>query len=230
MPLPLLALAPAALTAIGEAIFALMARLGLARFLAMPAFKAFLLGIVASIGSALVEALYDFWESSGVRDVLASWVLEKAGINIDPDSITDKEAWKVAIGERAAELINDKLGTTFTTVYPPEEFKAQIKAQVQQDILNRGGKIVDTPTVQAILLQLRQAADLAVGLSGTAIVPILGTAPFSDKIRKQRNNTRARQRAYRQAHPRLQVWVTPDLAVITAAYKAQVSAIIAARP
>ena len=226
MPVPVLIAGAAIL----DAIFAMLARLGFTRVFAIPAIRNYLYGLAGSITIELIKVVKEFITSNGVRDVVASLILEKAGIDIAPEDIENKEAWKVAIGKRAADLINLQLGTTINNIYPPDQFKAQIKAQVQQDILNRGGKIVDFATVQQLLIQIRQAADLAVGLSGTAIVPILGNRGIDEKIRRERNNTRARQRAYRQAHPRLQVWVTPDLAAATAAYKAQIAAIIAARP
>lgn len=182
---------------------------------------------VTSAITLLFDALIDGVDEW--RDKIASYILDKAGIEIEPSELLNQEAWKAAIGVRAAGLINIELGTEFQTVYPPTEFKAQVIEQVQIDILNGGGVFVPESVVIAIRNQVKNTQDIFTGLTGDAIVEVLGTDSVSTKVRKRRNNNRARQRQYRNTHERYQLWVAPDLEALTAQFKLDVRAIIEAR-
>lgn len=197
-------------------------------------FRAIFLSVIGYAGYDAIrnarELFDELLQAVEWRERLASWVLEKAGIEISKDNLEDVEAWKIALGKRGALMINQSLGTSIDTIYPPDTLKEQIKRQVESDILNGGGGFIPSDLVDKIKKQIQESAMVSRGLSGIAVVPILGTDSTTTKVLKKRANNRAYQREYRAKKQRLQLWIDDDMQGAVQEFEAKIKTILQNRP
>lgn len=192
--------------------------------------RTFVTGLIAGVGFELAtnaRALFDqLLEALEWREQLAAWVLKWADITISPDNLEDVEAWKIALGERGARSINAALGTSLTTIYPPDTLREQIQREVEANLLNGGGGFISSDAVARIKKQVEEKMLQVRGLAGGAIVPILGTDTADLKKMKRRANNRAYQREYRANKRRLQLWVDDDMQSAVTEFEAKIKTIL----
>lgn len=116
------------------------------------------------------------------------------------------------IGAWLALLANAKIGTNFTSLYPPENLKTEIQNQVIAELTTGGRVLLSEANVQAILTGLQQVRDNQLvqqfGLLASQGLPIPPELQVETKAARRRAQLREAQRNFRLTHRRTySAWV-----------------------
>ena len=119
------------------------------------------------------------------------------------------------VGTWLADIANAKVGTNFTSLYPPENLKTELRNQVMAEITSGTRNILSEADVQAFIVQIRQISDndlvqqfgvtqaIATGLG--LPIPPANLEPQTKAARRRAQNREA-QRKWRQTHGRDSTW------------------------
>lgn len=116
------------------------------------------------------------------------------------------------VGTWLALLANNKIGTNFTSLYPPENLKTEIQNQVIAELTTGGRVLLSEANVQAIITGLQQVRDNQLvqqfGLLASQGLPIPPELQVETKAARRRAQLREAQRNFRQTHRRTySAWV-----------------------
>jgi hypothetical protein len=194
---------------IGRALTVLLERCGFGRLLGWSKMKSYILaffaGVAGSVAEGIIEAVKEFFEAEGVRGYLSDWIFEKSGLIVDLERYNDAEMWKEAIGRRAAELVNAKLGTQIDTMYPVEQFKTEIKNEFLAEIQSGTHKFLSNEDIQSLMQGLDNLRANASGLNVVAggINIAITNDVIAHQLAYKRAQGRERSRRYALTHKRV---------------------------
>lgn len=169
--------------------------------------------------SAKAEAI---WDASGgeigdyiielggvfISEFIAKATEQKTGValNLRLDLPIDADKIGEDIGAWLALLANAKVGTNFTSLYPPENLKTEIQNQVIAELTTGGRVLLSEANVQAILTGLQQVRDSQLvqqyGLLASQGIPIPSEQVVETKAARRRAQLREAQRNFRLTHTR----------------------------
>lgn len=212
------------------ALVILLENAGMRAYFAWPAVREILVRLVLKpnlITTFLVSALGTLaagWDE--LKEGLAAYILQTAGIDIAPDDLHSREAWQIALGKRLADLANTRFGTSFNSFYPLENMVTQIKEAIAQDAINaingKATKIIDATTANQLVQQITNA------YRQNHHLPLVGTGVVLP-VSPARQNNKARQTKYRNNHERVMAWETADNNAILEAFKVKIQSLNDAR-
>jgi len=136
---------------------------------------------------------------------------QKTGVSLNirklyPVDETTVEMIGEDIGAWLALVANTKIGTNFTSLYPPENLKTEIQNQVIAELTTGGRVLLSEANVQAILTGLQQVRDSQLvqqyGLLASQGIPIPPEQVVETKLARRRAQLREAQRNYRLTHTR----------------------------
>jgi hypothetical protein len=114
------------------------------------------------------------------------------------------------IGQAIANVINARAGTSFTSVYPPENFISEIKLAAIADITSGAHKLFSAQDIVSLKAGLNAIKDDDLveqfGVYAGTALNIPPTQQVSLKVARRRAQGRARSREYYRTHKRNNTW------------------------
>ena len=149
--------------------------------------------------------------SEFIREAIRKATEQKTGVGLTirtfyPITAETVEEIGADIGTWLALVANAKIGTNFTSLYPPENLKTEIQNQVIAELTTGGRVLLSEANVQAILTGLQQVRDGQLvqqyGLLASQGIPIPPEQVVETKAARRRAQLREAQRNYRLTHTR----------------------------
>lgn len=174
------------------------------------------------IWDAVSNKASDIWDKHGgdlsdyvvetgglfITEYIAEATQQKTGValNLRLELPINADTIGEDIGAWLALLANAKIGTNFTSLYPPENLKTEIRNQVIAELTTGGRVLLSEANVQAILTGLQQVRDNQLvqqyGLLASQGIPIPPEQVVETKAARRRAQLREAQRNFRLTHTR----------------------------
>lgn len=130
-----------------------------------------------------------------------------------PESFSKKDllAWS---GKLAVAQLNNRFRTNFSTVYPPDVFISEFKAEFLTQLTNGGGSLIPHSAALDFANEMGRKYNFANGVAQKG-------ANYKARDTKELRLNRARQKKFRLSHSRFHVWNSPETFDLIASAKAK---------